>query len=449
MPQNKTSRIWHADKSCLAAVSVLRETSAGASGSSKGPCIREVSPRGRPRKMLASVGHRLEQEALRRGCEGSGSELAKEASGTSAGASGSSKEPDITYSLPQIQGCKHILKPSLVLEHDDLRERETEGLEMADAEQRCPQDSTGCPDCPTEKTKRKTTRSQKSQGQSQKRRHTVSREARILRPRSSVQIRYVSSDSEEGDSAGEDSPDREENQQGAEQHCPHLPPYAEKPATAATATARNSPQQSGSSQLCLAQPTIQKPLGPPPRPPHPASPAECDPPTPPPPLLSPSSSHDNPAAVQQLAPGGLPSHVPQTPDEKSCRKRRQPDRFHEDQELLNQKCRRVNPRSTSVRTRNPDFAAEDFGAGGGMHTSADSSYRERHTEMRQVSTSPRGSVTIDGAAPKIYAVVGKDGASNSTSTSSTPVVTLQTGQRLTTGISAHTLPHTHTPVCVC
>jgi hypothetical protein len=60
-------------------------------------------------------------------------------------------------------------------------------------------------------------------------------------------------------------------------------------------------------------------------------------------------------------PTTLPSHVPQLPDAKSCRKRRHPDRFHEDQELLNQKCRRMNPRSTAVRTLNPDFAAKDFG----------------------------------------------------------------------------------------
>jgi hypothetical protein len=57
----------------------------------------------------------------------------------------------------------------------------------------------------------------------------------------------------------------------------------------------------------------------------------------------------------------LPLLVPQTPNTKSSRKRRQPDRFHEDQELLNQKCRRVNLRSTAKRPLNPEFETEDVG----------------------------------------------------------------------------------------
>jgi hypothetical protein len=62
-------------------------TSIGASGSSKEPYIREVSSEDRPRKMLASAADRLEQDALRRGYEASSSQRAKEAS-----APGSSKE---------------------------------------------------------------------------------------------------------------------------------------------------------------------------------------------------------------------------------------------------------------------------------------------------------------------------------------------------------------------
>jgi hypothetical protein len=74
----------------------------------------------------------------------------------------------------------------------------------------------------------------------------------------------------------------------------------------------------------------------------------------------PSSS---PPTFPPTTPTTLPSHVPQTPNTKSSRKRRQPDRFHEDQELLNQKCRRVNPRSTAKRTLNPEFETEDVGMG--------------------------------------------------------------------------------------
>jgi len=67
-------------------------TSIGASGSSKEPYVREVSPEGRPRKMLASVEEGLEQEALRRRHEASSSRGAKEASGTSIGAVGAVEE---------------------------------------------------------------------------------------------------------------------------------------------------------------------------------------------------------------------------------------------------------------------------------------------------------------------------------------------------------------------
>ena len=56
-------------------------TSIVASGSSKEPYVREVSPEGRPRKMLASVAHRLEQEALRRRLEASSSHGASGTSG--------------------------------------------------------------------------------------------------------------------------------------------------------------------------------------------------------------------------------------------------------------------------------------------------------------------------------------------------------------------------------
>jgi hypothetical protein len=77
------------------------------------------------------------------------------------------------------------------------------------------------------------------------------------------------------------------------------------------------------------------------------------------PYVHPYSSPPPPSSLP--TPTTLPSHVPQTPDAKSCRKRHHPDRFHEDQELLHQKCRRMNPKSTAARTLNPDFAAEDSG----------------------------------------------------------------------------------------
>jgi hypothetical protein len=166
--------------------------------------------------------------------------------------------------------------------------------------------------------------------------------------------------------------------------------------------------------------------------------------SPPPPLLSPYSSHKNPATMQHLAPGeGEGMH---TFDDSSYRET-QHDVLALSPAACGQQVKHCNDYNTFRNKLHNTEWCQKY---------RDTNLIQSHgvTDMSQMTT-PRLSVTIDAAAPKIYAVdnstvaAAKDGSSTSTTTTSSSSSSSNghsssssgAGQRLA-GISAPSLmPH--------
>ena len=192
---------------------------------------------------------------------------------------------------------------------------------------------------------------------------------------------------------------------------------------------------------------------------------EADPASPPPPLLSPCSSfQENPSTMQHLAPGGGGEGL-HTFDDSSYRETQHDVLAMSDPVACSQQERHCNDYN---KFRNKLHNTE------WCQKYRDTNLIQSHgvTDMSQMTT-PRLSVTIDAAAPKIYALdnstvaAAKDGGSSTTTTKTTPSNSCnnsnssssgggssstpasgRAGQCLA-GISAPTLSHTHTPACVC
>ena len=179
---------------------------------------------------------------------------------------------------------------------------------------------------------------------------------------------------------------------------------------------------------------------------------EADAASPAPPLLSPYSFQKNPATMQHLAPGGGGEGM-HTFDDSSYRETQHDVLAMSDPAACSQQERHCNDYN---KFRNKLHNTE------WCQKYRDTNLIQSHgvTDMSQMTT-PRLSVTIDAAAPKIYAldnrtVAGaKDGGGTTTTTTTTPCCASSStpasgwaGQRLA-GISAPTLSHTHTPACVC
>ena len=173
---------------------------------------------------------------------------------------------------------------------------------------------------------------------------------------------------------------------------------------------------------------------------------EADAASPPPPLLSPYSSHKSPATMQHLAPGGGGEGM-HTFDDSSYRETQHEVLAMSDAAACGQQERHGDDYNTFRNKLHNTEWCQKY---------RDTNLIQSHgvTDMSQMTT-PRLSVTIDAAAPKIYAVdnstvAAKDGSKASTTTTSSSSSSSNghssssggAGQHLA-GISAPSLmPHT-------